>query len=127
MDREDAKIVWLISLIQISLILGGTSVVFAWSKFHGYSPDHPWFSSPVHFVRNHGLWLLTIPAIWTLAVTLIPENALPEILEDAIEGFGVAVIAGLLLFYCFIPITGIRIPLVQAISDQPTQNEKAEQ
>ena len=127
MDSEDARTIWLISLLQVCLIVGGTLVVFGWSKLFGYTPDDPTFSKSVHFVRNHGLWLLILPVVWTLLVTLIPDYSLPSWLDGAISIAGIVLVFVLLAFYVFVPLTGYRPRLVMVTNSEPNHAEMVEQ
>ena len=125
MDREDSKLVGLVALLQVCLIVGGSLVVFGWSKIYGYSANDPAFSSSVHFIRNDGLWLLLFPIVWTLLVTLIPEHVLPSWLEGLIGISGIVVTMGLVLFYISVPLTGYRPPMLVPVSSFSSSGDAA--
>ena len=122
-DKSDSYVICLIALLQVVIIVGGTLIVFAYSKFLGYTPDHPRFSEPVHFVRNYGILFLLFPLFWTWTMVLTPEQ---DKSADMIGSVGLFTVIALIVFYILVTITGYRSSLVIAVPKESAKQTHVE-
>jgi len=116
-DKSDSYVICLIALLQVTIIVGGTLIVFGWSKFLGYTPDHPRFYEYVHFVRDYGVWFLLIPILWALLMVLSPSK---DSSADVIGSFGFFTTLALIVFYMIVTFRAYRPSLLMV----PKQSEK---
>ena len=112
-EQEEGKIIALIALLQVGLVIGGTAVVFAWSKLFGYREESPQFSEAVHLVRAYGLWMLLIPVLWVIAAIWSSGRIASKTLDSFVSDAGMLAVGAFLVFYVFVVVTGYHATLIQ--------------
>lgn len=101
----------LIALAQILIVLGGfvgTVLVFSAS---GY-PHAPFrWNRLALMLREHGIWLLVVPLLWTLLSTRLQHRLVEETFYQAWHLFGMALAAGLLGLFLYASVFPFTVPL----------------